>query len=256
MYEALARVYDRLMADVPYARFGDWFDDCVAQAGRPPARLLDVGCGTGAMLPHWLKSVRTVVGVDPSEAMLAVARERMAGDRRVTLLCQHAQDLRLPAGGECDWAAAICDVVNHIEPEMIQEAFARVHDSLRSSGLFLFDVLTPWRLRESIGDGVFYDISDDTVCLMTTAWEQASGRLTYRVHLFAREAGDRYVRADEIHVEYAYGWPFLRDRLAAAGFCDVAVGADFKTAFGRGLDIPGGRDGTGVDRWFVAARRS
>lgn len=254
MYEALARVYDRLMADVPYGEFGAWFDNCVSQAGQAPARLLDVGCGTGVMLPHWLRTARTVVGVDPSEAMLAIARERMAGDRRVTLLCQSAQDLRVP-GGECDWATAICDVVNYIEPEAIPGAFMRIYRSLRSGGLFLFDALTPWRMRETIGNGVFYDIADETVWLMTTVWEESARRLTYRVHLFTREPGDRYARAEETHVEYAHDWPFLHERLAAAGFCDIAVGTDFRTVLDQKPDASGQKCDAGVDRWFVAARR-
>ena len=56
----------------------DWDDDLRALeqtvAALPPARTLDVGCGTAFLTRH-LRGV--VVGLDQSAAMLAIARERM-----------------------------------------------------------------------------------------------------------------------------------------------------------------------------------
>jgi SAM-dependent methyltransferase len=51
---------------------------------RPGAHVLDVGCGTGANLPHLVAAVGTsgrVTGIDLSEAMAAHARARVAEAR-------------------------------------------------------------------------------------------------------------------------------------------------------------------------------
>jgi ubiquinone/menaquinone biosynthesis C-methylase UbiE len=50
-------------------------------AGLPPARTLDVACGTGFLTRHLPGEV---VGLDQSESMVAVAAERMPGARIVT----------------------------------------------------------------------------------------------------------------------------------------------------------------------------
>src|SRR5919198_3126848 len=47
-----------------------------ALASLPPARTLDVACGTGFLTQHL---PGTVVGLDQSESMLALARERVPG---------------------------------------------------------------------------------------------------------------------------------------------------------------------------------
>ena len=60
--------------------------------------VLDAGCGTGWCIPHLLKAVGAtgrVIAFDPSPEMLAVARERIAGDPRVELICATAEQARL-----------------------------------------------------------------------------------------------------------------------------------------------------------------
>jgi ubiquinone/menaquinone biosynthesis C-methylase UbiE len=46
----------------------------------PPARTLDVACGTGFLTRHLRGEV---IGLDASESMIAIARERMPGSRFV-----------------------------------------------------------------------------------------------------------------------------------------------------------------------------
>ena len=74
-----------------------WEEDvaalCDAIAALPPARTLDVACGTG-YLTRWLAG--EVVGLDQSESMLEIARERVPSGRFVA-----GDALSLPfAGGE------------------------------------------------------------------------------------------------------------------------------------------------------------
>jgi arsenite methyltransferase len=68
---------------------------------RPGDAVLDVGCGTGLSLPLLLDAVGsggTVIGVEQSPDMLALARQRMvaAGWRNVTLIDAAAEAVVLP----------------------------------------------------------------------------------------------------------------------------------------------------------------
>ena len=48
----------------------------IVGAEKAPARVLDAGCGTGALAVEMARMGAGVTGLDPAEAMLAVARAR------------------------------------------------------------------------------------------------------------------------------------------------------------------------------------
>jgi SAM-dependent methyltransferase len=62
---------------------GEWADRDV----------LDVGCGTGFHLPHFAETARTVTGVEPNEALAAIARRRVRRLPAVSVLTGVAADL-------------------------------------------------------------------------------------------------------------------------------------------------------------------
>jgi len=58
--------------------------------------VLDVGCGTGFHLPHFAESARTVTGVEPNDALAAIARRRVRRLPAVSVLTGVAARLPLP----------------------------------------------------------------------------------------------------------------------------------------------------------------
>ena len=62
-----------------------------------PATILEIGVGTGLLLPHYPIHTR-VVGIDMSAVMLAIARQRAASvaDRNITLLQTNAETIDFP----------------------------------------------------------------------------------------------------------------------------------------------------------------
>ena len=58
--------------------------------------VLDVGCGTGFHLPHLAATARSVAGVEPNDALAAIARRRVRRLPSVTVLGGSAARLPLP----------------------------------------------------------------------------------------------------------------------------------------------------------------
>ncbi len=126
-------------------------DDCLAQTDeiatllqrhgrREMRRVLDLGCG-GGTVDYGLKRHFAIVGVDLSEAMLALARDL---NPEVTYLCG---DLRAPPTGELFDAVYLSDAVNCMLSEAdLRQAFQAAYDHLAPGGVF-FTVVEETRER-------------------------------------------------------------------------------------------------------------
>lgn len=65
-------------------------DGAKMQAGQ---RVLDVACGTGIMIPHYLdRGAAHVIAIDISPEMAKIAGEKFAGDKRVEVLCGDVEE--------------------------------------------------------------------------------------------------------------------------------------------------------------------
>ena len=78
-YGAIARVYDRLNAEIDYAAWADFVEACFSRyLETKPELLLDLACGTGSMTMALRRRGYDMIGVDGSPDMLSVAYERAA----------------------------------------------------------------------------------------------------------------------------------------------------------------------------------
>jgi len=133
--------------------WGPDLDYCL-RLSREAVSVLDLGCGTGALLSHMAGS-QVKVGIDPAAAMLDVARRRPGG-AQVTWICGDARSHRL--GQTFDLVVMTGHAFQVFLTKQDQEALATtiaVHLSPR--GRFIFDSRNPakgewrgWRPSDSI----------------------------------------------------------------------------------------------------------
>jgi ubiquinone/menaquinone biosynthesis C-methylase UbiE len=108
-YKHIARIYDLLLESGARGLAEVALDLAAPAAG---ARVLDVGCGTGVLLELCVERGLQAHGVDPSDAMLGVARRRL-GARAVL---HHSSGAALPFGdGELDAVFATM-VLHELDP--------------------------------------------------------------------------------------------------------------------------------------------
>ncbi|HYP55868.1 MAG TPA: class I SAM-dependent methyltransferase, partial [Solirubrobacterales bacterium] len=138
-------------------------------------RVLDLGTGDGRLLALLLaeRPAARGVGLDFSEPMLAVARERFAGEERVDLV-EHDLAQPLPELGSFD-AVVSSFVIHHLEDERKRSLYAEAFELLEPGGVFAnFEhVASPTeRLHlaffEAIGEPIAHeDPSDRTLDIET-----------------------------------------------------------------------------------------
>lgn len=110
------------------------------------ARLLDAGCGTGALAMEAARRGAQVVAIDLSPALVEVARKRLAEQPDAARLAQHirfaAGDMSDAALGAFDHAVAMDSLIHYELADAVRvlESWAR---RVRSSMLFTFAPASP-----------------------------------------------------------------------------------------------------------------
>ncbi len=155
-FDLIAPMWDSMRLDDTFAPY----DAALERVPGTPARILDVGTGTGAgalRLAHRFPAA-AVVGVDLSDAMLAQARRNTPAELRVTYERADASALPFPDGS--------FDLVTHANMIPFFDEVARVV-APGGNVLFAFSsgagtpiYVPPERLRQELARRGFTDFAD------------------------------------------------------------------------------------------------
>lgn len=227
-YSDFAEVYDILMGDVDYSARSEYLLKLFSKYGRKPTLLLDLACGTGSFSNLFAKKGIEVIGVDMSEEMLSVARERsMDEGNDILYLCQRAEELDLY--GTVDGAVCCMDSLNHItDTETLQKAIDKVSLFLEKDCLFIFDVNTVYKHKEILADNTFVFDEDEVYCVWQNSFNSESLTTDISLDFFIADE-EVYIRSSEDFSERAYSDAELKEIIEKAGLKIEAVYDDMTT---------------------------
>ena len=215
MYNEFAYNYDALMADVDYQKRTEYICSLFKTFDRMPTLMLDLACGTGEFSNCFANRGVSVIGVDISYDMLAVAREKSfdAGND-VLYLCQDATQLDLY--GTVDGAICCLDSLNHItDYDAFCQAIAKVALFLEKDRLFIFYLNTPYKHSKVLGNNTFVIDTDDVYCVWQNECKENN---IVEINLdFFTPQGDAYYRSGESFCERAYTKNEIENALEEAG---------------------------------------
>jgi demethylmenaquinone methyltransferase/2-methoxy-6-polyprenyl-1,4-benzoquinol methylase len=162
MFDRIAGIYDRLNSVMTAGLHHEWRRRAVDLAGvAPGGRVLDVATGTGDLALELARHVAPggqVIGVDFSERMLELAREKAArsAPANVGLQFQAANALELPfADGQFDAATVGFGVRNFAELDQGLREISRV---VRPGGrVVILEMTTPQRPPLSTFFSLWFD---------------------------------------------------------------------------------------------------
>ena len=215
-YQALARVYDKMMDDEERSR---WIDTTLAilkQAGlRPGDDVADLACGTGAIAIPLAKAGYRVTALDMSEEMLMEAQQQAKGVQ-IAWICQDMTNFRLHRPVKAINCA--CDGVNYLtDLDQVHTFFRSVHSALLSGGIFIFDVSTRSKLEAM--DGQLYVLDEDEIAyLWRNELDQQTHVLTMDITFFLAQEDGLFERLDELHHQRAHSTEELAAALMDSGF--------------------------------------
>lgn len=188
--------------------------EILRQKGIEKGLVVDLGCGSGIWAKALIQADYEVLGIDLSDAMLDLAREKAP---KATF--QNASLLRVELP-KCEAVTSIGEGLNYQFDEHdlgdIKELFARIYDTLRPGGVFIFDIAEPGYVSSPNPQNT-YSEGQDWAILLEKEEDKKRNKLTRKMTIF-RQVGNLYRRSEEVHGVQLYKGSEIAKELRQVGF--------------------------------------
>ena len=246
MYQAFAELYDSLMNDVDYESWADYYSRLLSIYGIRGGRICECACGTGALtIPLYYRGFQ-MTGVDISREMLWQAAQKSR--RRGIAIPFVQQDMRaLNLHRPVDAVLSTCDGVNYLMTEEDLSSFFKcAHRSIRPGGALVFDVSTPYKLKNILCSGLMGEDREDVTYIWQNSWHERQQYVDLDLIFFVHGDDGLYRRMEEHQHQKAWSEKALKEALWQAGFRTVSFYGDYT------LNTPNEKS----QRWHIAAVRT
>ncbi len=189
--------------------------DMLLRSGIRSGLVVDLGCGSGLWARRLVDAGHSVLGIDMSSSMIAMARRRVPEGR---FLRQSLFSADLPG---CDAVTSIGECFNYLfDPSNSWTALTgllrRIYEALRTGGVLIFDLAGPGRLRGPSPVLSHYE-GRDWAILVRAGEDRNRSLLTRRIIAF-RRVGKLYRRTEETHTLKLHEPGRVAEELRAIGF--------------------------------------
>lgn len=165
-YNEFAYFYDEFNGEADYDALFAYVLRKLKENGIQNGIVADFGCGTGDLTLMLSQTGYDVIAVDQSEEMLAVLRDK-ADQLGIAdgLLLLRQNLLELDLFGTIRAAVSTFDTYSHIGPwQNFEKAIRRAAFFMEKGGVFLFDLNTPYKNRQVLGENLFTFEGPDASC--------------------------------------------------------------------------------------------
>lgn len=202
-YSGFAQIYDEYMHPEDHQRWFNGVQGLIKEYSRPTKKVLELACGSGSMSILFAKAGYDLIGLDLSEEMLMIAKDKALRDRvKIGFFQQDMTEYEL--NQKFDTVLCICDGMNYVlEDEALERLFSRVHQSLKDEGTFIFDISTYYKLKYILGDSTIAEAQEKSAFIWENFYDETLDILSFELSVFTKENG-LYRRNDEVHEQRAF----------------------------------------------------
>src|SRR5699024_844559 len=227
-YNEFAYFYDEFNSAADYDALFRYIHQELTDHGVQDGILADLGCGTGDLTLMLTQAGYDVIGIDRSEEMLSVLREK-ADELGLTgqLLLLRQDLLELDLYGTIRAAVSTFDTFSHIGPlDRFEQAIRKAAYFMEKGGVFLFDLNTPYKYEHILAGQTFDIEAEDATCRWTNLYEAEEARVRISIDIDYFDTGEHF---QETFYEYSYPLQTVLTLLERYGFraARLADGEDF-----------------------------
>jgi SAM-dependent methyltransferase len=219
-YSRLAGLYDEIVIDPCHDRWASFLHELWSADADGVRTVLDLCCGTGLLARELVARGYRVVGVDASDAMLALARERLGADvalRRMTL-----PDLEIE--GVFDAVVCTFDGLNYLTPDEFGLTIAAVARRLRPAGWLVFDLHTDHMMEFTISNPVVVGRSAGNDFVISSLVDPVARTCDTKIEFTQPRDGDPFC---EQHRQYFHADADVHASLRDSGFRVTGVSHEY-----------------------------
>jgi SAM-dependent methyltransferase len=215
-YSRLAGVYDEIVVDPCHGRWASYLHELWSADAEGVRSVLDLCCGSGLLASELIARGYRVIGVDASEAMLAVARTRLGPEAALSRMT--LPDLTLE--GVFDAAVCTLDGFNYLSPDELRLTIAAVAERLRPAGWLVFDLHTDAMMEFTIANGVVAGQAAENDFVISSVVDPSTRTCDTTIEVTRPRDGDPFC---ERHCQYFHTEANVRVFLQDSGFAVTAV---------------------------------
>ncbi len=219
IYNGFASYYDAFMDDIPYDRWSDYIGQLLNKRGLKSGLVCELGCGTGEITIRLRKQGFDMIGLDISEDMLMMARDKMYDEEITDIMFTH-QDMRdFELYGTVDAFVSVCDSINYItDYDELTEVFRHVNNYLERDGIFIFDLKTDFLFKTGYADNSFSQETEEGILYWNNHYDTDSHLNYYSFFIEVKdETRGGCDEVSEQHVQRAYSLEEIKKALSEAG---------------------------------------
>ena len=213
-FSQLAKVYDAIMADIDYDLWTQFIFKQLDKRGWQGKSILDIGCGTGNSLLPLLDKGYALTGLDASEEMLAIAKEKCP------TVDFHLADFRsFELEERFDLIISVFDSLNNLlTQDDFFQCLEQMHKHLSDNGYVFFDANTTAGLRHLWEGNRMEGWVSDIYYLWTHSFDEEKKLATVKAY-----CSDGKHEFEEVHYEKPYDIEELKLLMDKADFKNVEV---------------------------------
>ncbi len=223
MYQHFAKIYDALQ-DVDYDSFTEYYLSCFKKFLKDkPTLVLDMACGTGNVTIPMSKCGFDMIGLDLSVDMLNIAREK-AAEENLDILFLNQDMTEFELYGTVDAIVCALDGVNYItEPKNFEKMLALVKNYLNPGGIFIFDINTVYKFKNTLDGKTFVYDEGDGFCAWSSDYLEDDNICVFNLNMFIPNDKGAYDRFDEYQEEYGYTRETIEEMIENADLKCVGI---------------------------------
>lgn len=210
LYADLSHFYDLLCEDIAYQTQSESFIRLQQIFGNGGKTHLDLACGTGAHIEHFLRAGMQSSGLDVNQAMLDLAAKRCPDSQF------HLQDMAnilLPQ--PVDLISCFLYSIHYNQSiNALKQCLLSVHANLTEGGLFCFNAVDKNKIDNQLQESHTTNFQEQTL-RFTTAWHYSGSGEGQELHLKieANSKSDKQIWQDN-HSMVAFSFAELKQLLS------------------------------------------